>query len=84
MVLYQILLVAYLFTVALLFTIKAVEAKDLLKAVIFSAVQSIAFAIAFAVLLAPDILLAYLAVGLGIYPILIIYAISKTERFEEG
>ncbi|HDI02017.1 MAG TPA: DUF4040 domain-containing protein [Ignisphaera sp.] len=81
-ILLSLALLAYLFTIAIVFTYKAIAARDLVKAIIFSAGQSIAFAIAYAILMAPDILYAYLAVGLGIYPILILYAISKTKRFE--
>ncbi len=83
MIIYPLLLTAYLFTIALVFTILAIKEKDLIKAVIYSAVQSVAYAIAFGVLLAPDILLVYLAVGLGIYPVIILYAISRTRRFEK-
>jgi len=81
---YSILLLTYLFTIAIVFTYKAVSEKDLVKAVVYSAAQSIAYAIAYGVLMAPDILFAYLAVGVGIYPIIILYAISKTRRFEEA
>lgn len=82
MTIYPLLLTAYLFTMAMVFTVLAIREKDLVKAVVYSAVQSIAYAIAFGVLLAPDILLVYVAVGLGIYPVIILYAISRTRRFE--
>lgn len=83
MIIYSLLLTAYLFTMALIFTVLAIKERDLVKAVIYSAVQSIAYAIIFGVLLAPDLLLAYLAVGLGIYPIIVLYAIARTKRFEK-
>lgn len=83
MIIYPLLLTAYLLTAAMVFTILAIREKDLVKAVVYSAVQSIAYAIAFAVLLAPDILLVYIAVGLGIYPVIILYTISRTKRFEK-
>lgn len=83
MITYPLLLTAYLLTTAMVFTILAIREKDLVKAIVYSAAQSTAFAIAFGVLLAPDILLVYVAVGLGIYPVIILYAISRTRRFEK-
>ncbi len=79
-----LVLLAYLFSIAMLFTYKAITEKDLIKAVIFSASQSVAYAIAYAVLLAPDIMLAYIAIGIGVYSIILLYVISKTERYERG
>lgn len=79
-----LILLMYLFTTAMIFTYKAIVEKDLIKAVIFSAGQSVAYGIAYAVLSAPDIMLAYIAIGVGIYSVLILYVISKTKRFEEA
>ncbi len=81
---YGLLLLAYLFTVAAVLTYKAIVSKDLLKAILYSAGQSVAFAIALTVLMAPDVLYAYLAVSVGIYPIILLYAVRRTERFERG
>ncbi len=77
-----LILLMYLFTAAIIFTYKAITEKDLVKAIIFSASQSVAYGIAYAVLLAPDIMLAYIAVGIGIYSVILLYVVSKTERFE--
>jgi len=77
-----LILLMYLFTAAIVFTYKAITEKDLVKAIIFSASQSVAYSIAYAVLLAPDIMLAYIAVGIGIYSVIMLYVVSKTERFE--
>jgi len=77
-----LILLMYLFTVAIVFTYKAITEKDLVKAIIFSASQSVAYGIAYAVLLAPDIMLAYIAVGIGMYSVILLYVVSKTERFE--
>ncbi|WP_297552822.1 hydrogenase subunit MbhD domain-containing protein [Thermococcus sp.] len=60
----------------------AITEKDLLKAVGYSAVQAIAYAIAFYLLMAPDIVLAYVAIAVGIYSALLIFIIGKTERYE--
>ena len=77
------ILLAFAFTMALIATYLVIKTKDLIKAVVFSAIQSIAYSLAFYLLAAPDIVLAYLAVSVGIYSVLLLYAISKTERYEE-
>lgn len=56
----------------------------MVKAAIFSAGQSATFAIALLLLMAVDIVLAYVAVAVGIYTIVLLYVISKTERMEES
>jgi len=71
-----------LMTAAFVASVKAVIERDLIKAVIFSALQSVAYALIFGILMAPDILYAYVAVSLCLYPVLLIYAIWKTYRFE--
>mgnify|MGYP000212137820 FL=1 len=77
------ILLAFSLTMALIATYLVIKSRDLIKAVVFSAMQSIAYSLAYYLLAAPDIVLAYLAVGVGIYSILLLYAISKTERYEE-
>jgi len=77
------ILLAFSLTMALIATYLVIKSRDLIKAVVFSAIQSIAYSLAYYLLAAPDIVLAYLAVGVGIYSILLLYAISKTERYEE-
>ena len=64
------------------FTYLAVTERDLLKAVAYSAGQSIAYSILFQVFAATDILLAYIAISVGVYSALLIYIVGKTERFE--
>ena len=66
----------------LIFSYLAILEKDLLKAVGFSAVQAIAYAIAFYILMAPDIVLAYVAIAVGIYTALLVFVVSKTTRYE--
>jgi len=77
------ILLAFSLTMALIATYLVIKSRDLIKAVVFSAIQSIAYSLAYYLLAAPDIVLAYLAVGVGIYSVLLLYAISKTERYEE-
>ena len=68
--------------IGLAFSYLAITEKDLLKAVAYSAVQAVAYAIIFYLLMAPDIVLAYVAIAVGIYSALLIFIIGKTERYE--
>ncbi len=79
----QDLLLIIAFTLAIVFTYKTLVEKDLVKAVVYSAGQAIAYGLAFIVLMAPDLALAYVAVGVGIYSALFLLVISRTERYEE-
>lgn len=65
-------------------TYLAVSDRDLLKALIFSALQSTAYAIIFLVLMAPDIVLVYVPVAVGIYPAVVLALIRRVGRFEGG
>ena len=58
----------------------ALEAKDLLKAVIFLAVFSLISALLFFYLHAPDVALTEAAVGAGISTVIFIWVIQKTDR----
>jgi len=80
----EIHLIILLITVilGLIFSYLAILEKDLLKAVGYSAVQAIAYAIAFYILMAPDIVLAYVAIAVGIYTALLVFVVSKTTRYE--
>ena len=69
--------------VSIVATWLAVREKDLLLATLFSAVQSTCYALIYYVLMAPDIVLVYLPVSVGILPLLTILLIKKTERYEE-
>jgi uncharacterized MnhB-related membrane protein len=60
----------------------ALEERDLVKAVIYSAVQSVFYSLLFYLFMAPDIVLVYLPVAGGVLPALLLVLISKTERFE--
>ena len=64
--------------------ILALEAKDLLKAVIFLAVFSLISALLFFYLHAPDVALTEAAVGAGISTVIFIWVIQKTDRKDES
>jgi len=63
-------------------TYLAVVSKDLLVAVVLSAVQSTAYALIYYVLMAPDIVLVYVPVSVGLLPAVSVLLIKKTERYE--
>ncbi len=68
--------------ISVIATVLAVQARDLLKAVIFSALQSVAYTLMYFMLMAPDIVLVYAAVAVGIYPLILILLIKKVGRYE--
>lgn len=70
--------------ISMVATYLAIVERDLIKAVLFSAVQSTVYAFMFYLLMAPDILLVYVPVAVGLYPAVILFLIKKTERFERG
>ncbi|MCC6014798.1 MAG: DUF4040 domain-containing protein [Desulfurococcaceae archaeon] len=63
-------------------TYLAIEAEDLLVAVVFSAVQSTAYALLYYVFMAPDIVLVYVPVSVGLLPAVTVLLVKKTERYE--
>jgi len=65
------------------FTYLAVVERNLIQAVVFSAVQSTMYALIYFLLMAPDIVLVYLPVGVGIYPAIVLLLIKKTDRVDE-
>lgn len=68
---------------SLVFVYMAITERDLLKAVAFSAGQSICYAILLQAMAATDIVMTYVAVSVGLYSALLVFIVSKTERFEE-
>lgn len=68
--------------ISLVATYLAVLERDLIKAVIFSALQSTVYAILFYLLMAPDIALVYIPVAVGLYPAVVLFLIKKTEKIE--
>jgi len=75
---------ALLGIISMVATIIAILERDLVRAVIFSAIQSTAYAFIYYLLMAPDIDLVYIPVAVGLYPAVILFLIKKTERFEGG
>ena len=61
----------------------AIMERDLLKAAIISAIQSTLYAFLYYLLMAPDIVLTYVPISVGLYPAILLFLIKKTERFED-
>jgi len=61
----------------------AIMEKNLARAVVFSAIQSTIYAFIYYMLMAPDIVLVYIPVAVGLYPAVILILISKTEKVEK-
>ncbi|MCX8184425.1 MAG: DUF4040 domain-containing protein [Sulfolobales archaeon] len=80
---FSLVLLALFSTIGLIFTYLAVIEKDLVKAVIFSAIQSTSYVAVLYLLRAPDIVLVYLPVTVGLYPAALLFLVGKTERVEE-
>lgn len=78
-----IILLIFASILSLVFVYMAIVERDLLKAVGFSAGQSICYSILLHTMAAADIVMTYVAVSVGLYSALLIFVISKTERFEE-
>ena len=76
------ILLALFMTYAVILTYKTLVEKDLIKAIIYSAGQAIAYTLALVLLAAPDLVLAYVAVGVGMYTALFLFIVSRTEKEE--
>ncbi|QOR95100.1 DUF4040 domain-containing protein [Thermosphaera chiliense] len=71
-------------TLALISTIVVVQEKDVAKAVVLAGVESVFYALILSIFLAPDLLIAYVAIGLGLNTVILLYVLSKGERYEEA
>jgi len=63
-------------------TMMAVRERDLVKATIYSALQSTAYALMYFLFMAPDLVLVYAAVSVGIYPLITLLIIKRVGRYE--
>ncbi|MEM1541959.1 MAG: hydrogenase subunit MbhD domain-containing protein [Ignisphaera sp.] len=70
--------------ISVLFVALAIVSKDLLKAIMFSAVQSTLYAFLLFLLMAPDIVLVYIAISVGLLPLISIVLIKKVGRYEKA
>ncbi len=77
------LLMAVAAVTSIVFTYLAVVERNLIHAIIFSAVQSTMYALIYFLLMAPDIVLVYLPVGVGICPAIVLLLVKKTDKVDE-
>jgi len=75
-------ILGFLGLVSVIATFLAIMERDLLRAVLFSAIQSTVYAFIYYLLMAPDIVLVYIRVAVGLYPAIVLFLIKKTERYE--
>ncbi|MEM5822929.1 MAG: hydrogenase subunit MbhD domain-containing protein [Ignisphaera sp.] len=80
MLYYMLMALASLLSIPAIYL--AVVERDLIRAAVFSAIQSTLYAFLYYLLMAPDIFLTYIPVGVGLYTALILILIKKTERYE--
>ena len=78
----EIIIQSILMILLLVLNIIAIELKDLLYSVILLGGSSIALAVVFFMLQAPDIAITQAAVGAGVSTVLFVIAISRTRREE--
>jgi len=71
-------------TLALISTILVLYEKDVAKAVVLAGVESVFYALLLQVFLAPDLLIAYVGIGLGLNTVVLLYVLTKGERYEEA
>ena len=68
---------------ALIFSIAAVRAKDLIVSVIFLSLTGLVVSLEFYMLHAPDVSMAEASVGAALTTAVYVLAIKKTERYEK-
>ncbi len=76
------ILLALLMTYAVVLTYKVLNEKNLVKAILYTTGQAIAYTLALALLAAPDLVLVYMAIGIGMHTLLFLYIVSHTEDRE--
>lgn len=69
--------------ISTVFVALAIKARDLLKAIVYSAVQSTLYSFILFLVMAPDIVLVYVAVSVGLLPLITIAMLKKVGRYEK-
>lgn len=73
-----------MFFLMIALAIAAVVSKDLLKSAILLAGVSLVASFVFAILRAPDVAMAEASIGSALTALILVYAIRRTSRYEEG
>ena len=74
----------FLFITMISLAVAAVLSKDLIKAAILLAGVSLIASVIFVLLRAPDVAMAEASIGSALTAMIMVYAIKRTRRFEEG
>jgi energy-converting hydrogenase B subunit D len=78
-----LLIASVLIVLSILGALAALLQKDLIRASVIVGAESVALALIFHILLAPDLALTQAVVGTALLPGIIIIAVYKTRRTEE-
>lgn len=77
-----VVLVASFFSVVA--TYLAIAERDLLASVVFTSLTGVSYTLMYYVLMAPDVVLAYVPVSSVLLPALMFLVVKSTERYEES
>ena len=75
---------ALMFIMMIIMSVIAIRSKDLIKAAVLLAGVSLIASFVFVLLRAPDVAMAEASIGSALTAIILVFAIKKTTRFEEG
>ncbi len=73
-----------MFIVMIALAVAAVISKDLIRSAILLAGVSLVASFIFVLLKAPDVAMAEASIGSALTAMIMVYAIRRTKRFEEG
>ncbi|MGA1820398.1 MAG: hydrogenase subunit MbhD domain-containing protein [Thermoplasmatota archaeon] len=79
-----IALSALMFIMMIILAVFTIRSKDLIKAAVLLAGVSLIASFVFVLLRAPDVAMAEASIGSALTAIILVFAIRKTTRFEEG
>ncbi len=84
MIVFISVFLVFVFTLTIISTALAIRERDLLKAAVYSAAESLFIGLIYAAMLAMDLALVQIACGVGLLTVLFVFAIQKTSRYEKG
>jgi energy-converting hydrogenase B subunit D len=79
-----IALATLMFILMIALAVMVIRSKDLIKAAILLSGVSLIASFIFVLLRAPDVAMAEASIGSALTAIILVFAIKKTNRFEEG
>ncbi|MEM0153373.1 MAG: hydrogenase subunit MbhD domain-containing protein [Ignisphaera sp.] len=76
------IVIIYSSLLSVFITYLVVKERDLLLATVLTLTQGISYSLLYLLLMAPDLVLTYIPVSVGVVPLLLFLLVKKTERFE--